>query len=103
MANEIQKAGMQITWCGIAKAAALGFGTYVVGQYILFRSLDAKGYFEVESYLHGLVRGSGDSTTATQNLNNWYNYWLTHKGFFPQFLLDNLYDHGIWAIEEMYS
>ena len=88
-------------WNKIIFASAIGLGIYVVGQLIVFRQIEAFDYWEARGYINGLVRGSGDYSTAITNLNYWKDWWLGQAWW--KGLVENLYNYGLQRASEMYG
>jgi hypothetical protein len=87
----------------LTKVAAIGFGSYVIGNLLLFKlSLDGMSYWEVRGYITGIVRGAGDYNQALDQLNAWRNYWLSESPWAGT-LIDHFYDYGTSKALEMYS
>lgn len=87
----------------LTKIAAIGFGSYVIGNLLLFKlSLDGMSYWEVRGYINGLVRGAGDYNQALDQLNAWRNYWITESPWAGT-LIDHFYNYGNKKAVRMYS
>jgi len=84
------------------KIAAAIFGGYVIGNFIIFRQLDATDYWEVIGYIHGLVRGAGSKEKALQNLVEWRNYWMAERPYLS-WLIEHFYQHGLYAVDVIYG
>ena len=92
---------MAFPWDKIILASAIGFGAYVVGNFIIFRQIEAFDYWEAKGYINGLMRGSGDYTTAIANLNQWRDWWMERAWWGG--LVDHFYNYGLRRAEELFG
>jgi len=91
---------MAFPWNKIVLASAIGLGAYVVGQLVVFRQVEAVDYWEAKGYINGLVRGSGDYSTAVTNLAQWRDWWVERvwwKG-----IVEHFYNYGLQRANELY-
>ncbi len=88
-------------WDNFVLASAIGLGVYVVGQLIVFRQIEAVDYWEARGYINGLIRGSGDYSTAVANLDSWRAWWMERAWW--KGLVENLYNYGLKRATEFYG
>ena len=89
-----------VAWDKIVLVSAIGLGVYVVGQFIVFRQIEAVDYWEVRGYINGLIRGSGDRDTAISNLTYWRDWWKGKAWW--NWPVDHFFDYGMSRIDELY-
>ena len=88
-------------WQGIILGTAIAGTVYVVGQLIVFRQIEGMDYWEVRGYINGLVRGSGNYTTAVANMNYWRD-WYSGRAWWGG-LVEHFYNYGLQRADEMYG
>lgn len=86
----------------IAIGGVIGLGAYILGQYAVFRAIDAVDYWDARGYVNGLVKGAGNSTAAMSALTAWKNYWIQRKSYMA-FVINPLYNYGLQRIKEIYG
>jgi len=92
---------MAFPWNKIVLVSAIGLGAYVVGQFVVFRQIEAVDYWQAKGYIDGLVRGSGDYSNAITNLNQWKDWWMGRAWL--KWIVEHFYNYGLTRASELYG